>query len=66
MIKEFNVSKYHKLLYGLLYKVRPAFLTDILKRLLLIRRRVFVTKYGKLFIDPVTTIGKALIQDTQI
>lgn len=56
-----TISRMLALLHRLLMKVRPAFLSVLLKKLFQIRRIVVNGHRGRFFVDPVSNLGNAVI-----
>lgn len=50
-----------RLLQKTLLRVRPAALADLLKKLLLVRRKVISTSVGRFYVDPVSNLSAALV-----
>jgi len=50
------------LLQKSLLRVRPAALADVLKKLLLVRRKVVATSVGRFYVDPVSNLAAALME----
>jgi FkbM family methyltransferase len=62
-MQDARFSAVDRVLPQLLLSVRPACLTEFLKKVLRIRRKVVDTPVGRLYLDPVSTLSQALVRE---